>query len=266
VKAFSESAFRHQLFFHQETDMANLRMGYIGKSFSLGILGIVGTLVACGGGGITSTVANTPASPYILFGSSFLGKAGASGEPWMVSGEGGDVFTFAGGGFARNWGLDNDAARIERQAIGQQFEHTTAISDSAYFGYSFKAPANGTVNASQSGTLVISMGNGAAANVNSHNTFVIDIQGGTQDSTTYAWTNQCSVDQVLDNATNNSYGLKTYRIPLSSLTCSAGTLTALKADIKQVSVKVVGGKEPTKDASTTNNSTLMQVSYIGFAL
>lgn len=247
--------------------MANLRMGYIGKSFSMGILGIVGTLVACGGGGITSTVANTPVSPYILFGSSFLGKTGASGEPWMVSGEGGDIFTFAGGGFTRNWGLDSDALRNERQAVGQQFEHTSAITDTGYFGYSFKAPANGTVNAAQSGILVISMGNGAAANVNSHNTFVIDIQGGTQaGAPTYAWTNQCSVDQVLDNSTNNSYGLKTYRIPLSSLTCSAGTLAALKADIKQVSVKVVGGKEPTKDATTANNSTLMQVSYIGFAL
>ena len=247
--------------------MANFRMGYIGKSFSMGILGIVGTLVACGGGGITSTVANTPVSPYVLFGSSFLGKAGASGEPWMVSGEGGDVFTFAGGGFTRNYGLDSDALRTERQAVGQQFEHTSVITNTAYFGYSFKAPANGTVNASQSGTLVISMGNGAAAtNANSHNTFVIDIQGGTQDATTFAWTNQCSVDQVLDNSTNNAYGLKTYRIPLSSLTCSAGTLATLKADMKQVSVKVVGGKEPSKDASTSANSTMMQVSYIGFAL
>jgi hypothetical protein len=28
----------------------------------------------------------------------------------------------------------------------------------------------------------------------------------------------------------------------------------------------VGGKEPAKDSTTSNNSTLMQVSYIGFAL
>lgn len=249
--------------------MANLRMGYIGKSFSLGILGIVGTLVACGGGGITSTVASvaTPASPYILFASSFLGKAGATGEPWMVSGENGDVFTFADGGFTRTYGLDSDALRIERQAVGQQFKHDSAITSAAYFGYSFKAPANGTVNASESGTLVISMGNGAAStNANSHNTFVIDIQGGTQNPQTYAWTNQCSIDQVLDNSTNNAYGLKTYRIALNSFTCSAGTLAALKADIKQVSVKVVGGKETNKDSSTTSNDTMMQVSYIGFAL
>lgn len=248
--------------------MANFRMGYIGKSFTLGALGIVGTLVACGGGGVTSSVASvTTPSPYILFATSFLGKAGAAADPWMVSGEGGDVYTFSGGGFSRNWGLDSDALRIERQAVGQQFAHAAAITSSGYFGYSFKAPANGTVNASQSGTLVISMGNGAAAtNANSHNVFAIDIQGGTQDSTTYAWTNQCSVDQVLDNTTNNTYGLKTYRIALSSLTCSSGTLLALKSDIKQVSVKVVGGKEPTKDSSTSNNSTLMQVSYIGFAL
>jgi hypothetical protein len=246
--------------------MANFRMGYIGKSFSMGILGIIGTLVACGGSGITSSVASTTASPYILFGSSFLGKAGATGEPYMVSGEGGDVFSFAGGGFAYNYGLENDALRTERQAAGMQFAHAAAITDSAYFGYSFKAPENGTVNASQSGKLVISMGNGAAAsNANSHNTFVIDIQGGTQNPTTYAWTNQCSVDQVLDNSTNNAYGLKTYRISLSGLACSAGTLAALTADIKQISVKVVGGKEPTKDSTTSNNSTMMQVSYIGFA-
>lgn len=250
--------------------MANLRMGYIGKSFSLGILGIVGTLVACGGGGITSTVASvaTPPSPYILFASSFLGKAGASANPWVVSGEGGDVYSFESAGFAYNWGLQTDEARIERQAVGNQYAHSAPINSLDYFGFSFKAPANGAVNASESGTLVISMGNGAAGgNINSHNTFVIDIQGGTQSpAPSYAWTNQCSVDQVLDNSTNNTYGLKTYRIPLSSFTCSAGTLAALKADIKQVSVKVVGGKEPTKDSSTTNNSTLMQVSYIGFAL
>ena len=250
--------------------MANLRMGYIGKSFTTGVLGIVGTLVACGGGGVTSTVASvaTPPSPYILFASSFLGKVGASANPWVVSGEGGDVYSFESTGFAYNWGLQNDAARIERQAVGNQYAHAAAINSTDYFGFSFKAPANGTVNASESGTLVISMGNGAAgSNANSHNTFVIDIQGGTQSGApSYAWTNQCSVDRVLDNTTNNSYGLKTYRIPLSSLTCSTGTLAALKADIKQVSVKVVGGKEPSKDSSTANNSTLMQVSYIGFAL
>lgn len=248
--------------------MANLRMGYIGKSFSLGILGIVGTLVACGGGGITSTVASvaTPPSPYILFASSFVGKANASSNPYVVSGEGGDVYSFESAGFVYNWGLQDDAARIERQAVGNQYAHGAAITSTDYFGFSFKAPANGAVNASESGTLVISMGNGAAAsNANSHNTFVIDIQGGTQDAN-YAWTNQCSVDQVLDNSTNNAYGMKTYRIALSSLTCSAGTLAAIKADIKQISVKVVGGKEPTKDATTSNNSTLMQVSYIGFAL
>lgn len=249
--------------------MANFRMGYIGKSFTMGVLGIIGTLVACGGGGVTSSVASepTPPSPYILFASSFLGKAGATGNPWVVSGEGGDVYSFESSGFTYNWGLQNDAARIERQAVGNQYAHSAAITSADYFGFSFKAPANGTVNASESGTLVISMGNGAAAtNANSHNTFVIDVQGGRQDPNTYAWTNQCSVDQVLDNTTNNAYGLKTYRIALSGLTCSAGTLAALKADIKQVSVKVVGGKEPTKDSSTTNNSTLMQVSYIGFAL
>jgi hypothetical protein len=71
---------------------------------------------------------------------------------------------------------------------------------------------------------------------------------------------------VLDNSTNNAYGLKTYRIAMSSLTCSTGTLAALKADIKQVSVKVVGGKEPSKDSTTSSNSTMMQVSYIGFTL
>jgi hypothetical protein len=167
-----------------------------------------------------------------------------------------------------NWGLQTDAARVERQAVGNQYAHSAAITSTDFFGFSFKAPANGSVNASESGTLVISMGNGAAAsNGNSHNTFVIDIQGGTQSpAPSYAWTNQCSVDQALDNTTNNSYGLKTYRIPLSSLTCSAGTLAALKADIKQVSVKVVGGKEPSKDTTTSDNSTLMQVSYIGFSL
>jgi hypothetical protein len=247
--------------------MANMKLGYIGKSFAFGALGIIATLVACGGGGTTNVVAQQTAtvSPYVLFASSFLGKSNASSDPWMVSGEGGDVYTFASNGFQRNWGLDNDNDRAERQAVGQQFAHAAAVTSADYFGYSFKAPENGTVNASQSGTLVISMGNGAlTGNANSHTTFVIDVQGGTQNPTTYNWTNACSVDKALV-ATGNSYGLRTYRIPLSSLTCSSGTLAALKTDIKQVSVKVVGGKEATKDASTAANSTLMQVSYIAFA-
>lgn len=100
--------------------MANFRMGYIGKSFTLGILGIVGTLVACGGGGVTSTIASvaTPPSPYILFASSFMGKAGATGEPYVVSGEGGDVFSFAGGGLRTTgaWKLMPCVSSVKRQA------------------------------------------------------------------------------------------------------------------------------------------------------
>jgi hypothetical protein len=246
--------------------MANMKLGYIGKSFAFGALGIIATLVACGGGGTTNVVAQTTAaSPYVLFASSFLGKAGANNEPYVVSGEGGDVFSFSAGGFAYIWGLQNDTDRTERQAVGNQFNHAAAITSAANFGFAFKAPENGTINASQSGTLVISMGNGAlAGNANSHTTFVIEVNGGTQNTTNYTWTNTCSLDKPLD-ATTNSYGLKTYRLPLSSFTCSAGTLAALKADIKEVAVKVVGGKEPTKDASTANNHTLMQVSYIAFA-
>jgi len=259
--------------------MANFRMGYIGKSFTMGVLGIVGTLVACGGGGVTSSMATATVSPYVLFASQYSMIGGASSEPFARSQEGGSVFSFfdsVTGGFRYTWGLGENAEWLkQRQAYGVQATSTSAVTSANYFGLAVKAPANGSVNASNSDTLVVQMGNGSATDAfpNSHMKFTVTVSGGTQDNS-YNWSRSCSYDQTLDadsrpgpspTAATHPFGLRTYRIPLNSFTCSSGTMADLKADVKEIAVKVIGGKDAAASAVTSANNTLLQIGMIAFA-
>jgi len=260
--------------------MVNLRMGYIGKSFSLGILGIVGTLVACGGGGITSTVANTPVSPYVLFASAdYTPVAGSNDNNWATAktlengfvnafypGKVGDVGTWGGNdtvGFDEGWDLPriNSDEMKKRQAVGTLATTTQAVDSSQYFGIAVKAPANASVNASESGNLVIQMGSSIGASTDSHDIWTVEIKNATV---------SCSKDVDLSAARGSgNWGaeLRTYKLALAettgNFTCTGGTLAALKPSIKEVVVKVVGGKDTNAPAATT---TMIQVGMIGFTL
>ena len=203
-------------------------------------------------------------SSQVLFASQYE-LTGNDAEPYAISEEDGDVYSFAGGDFYYTWGLGEDPNfMIQRQAYGLQFNHAGAIDGNSFFGLAFKAPGNSSIDISESDTLVIQTGNGAATDAfaNSHMVFTIELNGG--DST-------CSYDLTLadgsrpgpdQQAWTSSFGIHTYRIPFdeSHLNCA----DALKADLQEVVVKVVGGKDATASA-TENNQVLMQVGYIGFS-
>ena len=211
-------------------------------------------------------------SSQVLFASQYE-LTGNDAEPFAISEEDGEVYSFSGGDFYYTWGLGEDPNfMIQRQAYGLQFNHAGTITDSSFFGLAFKAPGNSSVDISESDTMVIQTGNGANTtdDPNSHMTFTIDLTGD-------GGSNLCSHDQVLladsrplnnnggTNATwGNPYGIHTYRIALSDFACSSGSMDALKADLEEVVVKVVGGKDATASA-TENNQVLMQVGYIGFS-
>lgn len=258
--------------------MRQFTKGYVGKSFTMGLLGIVGTLVACGGGGITSTVAQSSvtASPYVHFASQYDLIAGASSEPRAQTQELGSVYGFSGGSFAYQWGLGENANYMkQRQAYGLQFGHSAAITNTSYFGLAVRAPNNGTVDASNSDYLVVQMGNGSSTDAfpNTHMTFTVSISGGGAQASDYSWPAVCSYDKTLDSTSRvgtgqdvsaNAYGLRTYRLALSGFTCSSGSLASLKADVREIAVKIVGGKDATASA-TLNNSALLQIGYMAFS-
>ena len=203
-------------------------------------------------------------SSQVLFASQYE-LTGNDAEPFAISEEDGEVYSFSGGDFYYTWGLGEDPNfMIQRQAYGLQFNHAGTITDSSFFGLAFKAPGNSSVDISESDTLVIQTGNGSATDAfaNSHMVFTIELNGG--DST-------CSYDLTLadgsrpgpdQQAWTSPFGIHTYRIPFgeSHLNCA----DALKADLQEVVVKVVGGKDATASA-TENNQVLMQVGYIGFS-
>ena len=211
-------------------------------------------------------------SGYVLFSSQYELK-GASREPYANSKEDGDVYSFSDGGFGYTWGLGENADYIiQRQAYGLEFTHSSAIDASSYFGLSVNAPNNAELNITNSGTLIIQMGNGSNTTEfpSSHMVFTVDLKGDGD-------SNLCSYDQTLiadsrplnnEGATNatwgNPYGMQTYRIPLSSFACSSGSMAALKADLEAVVVKVVGGKDATASAYGSTNKTLLQFGYIAF--
>jgi hypothetical protein len=270
--------------------MANLRMGYIGKSFTLGALGIVGTLVACGGGGVTPTVASTATvSPYVLFASNYqiptLVTQSSPGWDWRIAEtlEGAAVYSFypspqngANWGGADGVGFDESYAATtateirNRQSIGIQASNSTSVGSSEYFGIAVKAPENGSVNASQSNYLVIQTGNSTPTNnwgaAISHEMFTVDVSNSTV---------TCSRDIDLTGTrtdTNNLFraSLRTYKLALTEgaggFTCSGGTLASLKSSIQTVAVKVVGGKDATAStAPATTAQTLIAVGLIAFA-
>jgi hypothetical protein len=263
--------------------MAFQRMGYIGKSFTMGALGILGTLVACGGGGITSTIAQAVASPYVLFASGYKSLSSAANDLKAQTFEGGYVYAGSGGnfiylgsdqgGYSNGTWTDNDM--MARQAFGISWKQNAATPTDASFAYqAIKAPKNLTVDASQSTKIVIQMGNGTSNqwDANAKKVFRVQLDGGIQNTSNWSYPQSCSYDKTLAPAAisdsglggSNNYGLRTYEIDLSAFTCSQGDLATLKKDIKQVTVKLVGGIDAATDA-TSGAYTMMQTGLIAFS-
>lgn len=269
-------------------------MGYIGKSFSMGVLGILGTLVACGGGGITSTVAQQQASvsPYLLYASGYAMKSVGANDSFASSHEGGDVTTFAGNNISWAWDLGrsdvggNPDWLKQQQAYGVLFSKAAAdTAPTGYAGLSIKAPENGAVNVSESGTLVLQTGNGndAGTDANAFMTYTVEMMAGVQGGASegYAYPKKCTYNLALTpgsrprgpNGTDaialtNPFGLQTYRIALSSsnFTCTGGTLAEVKADLRNINVVALGANNANAVAAgAANKEVFMKIGQISFA-
>lgn len=256
-------------------------MGYIGKSFALGSLGILGSIIAaCGGGGVTDVVAadSTP-SPYVLFASAFKQNPNGnpdSGVPHVQTLEGGLVYEFSDPvltaddtGFELNWGtsrfwsdtvVPQDLINM-RQAYSLQASHIGGVAlsgQNTYFGAAIQAPAGGSVNISASENLVIQLGDELLDNPDFGGgsiKFTVTLSGGgdQKGAPTYAWPQSCNADVTVLNS-DAQFNIGTYIVPLSSFAdCD---LTALKVDLREVAVKLVEGKNPDLDSKGTFTSGL----------
>jgi hypothetical protein len=243
--------------------MANMRLGYIGKSFAFGALGIIATLVACGGGGVTNVVAQATASPYVLVASSYTPHAAAANDLKWSTAEGGDVFMGSSSGYPyAGYGIFAQNDIDYHQSVGIQFNHPTALAAGDYIYTKIQTPQNAGLNVSQSGKLMIQMGN-EVSQANTATVFTVEIAGGAYNSGTYAYANSCTANVTL-GASNTANKLRVYSVPLSSFGSCTGTLAALKADLKAVIVKVLPANDANA-ASTTNNLVLPKVGFVAFA-
>ena len=160
----------------------------------------------------------------------------------------------------------------ERQAYGiERGSSATLSAESSFgitlsaessFGITFNAANDGTVNISESSTLVIQMGNGSSS-TNSFSVFTIELSDGT---------NWCRVNQDVSAAKPTSdapappvgvHGLFTYEIALSAFTaCSSGAVGDVQTALSSVSVKVIAGEQANSDALRTN--TLIHLGWVAF--
>jgi hypothetical protein len=238
------------------------------KTIAAGIAaaGIVG-LSACGGGGTTTPGggggAGATVSPYSLFASTYVAYAAQTNGAFLHSIQGGDVYTGFGGnvdyGFYSSPQPDmNRTGFYNLQFVAKATAPTTAA-DFAFIA--LLAPTNATFDISTATTLLIQMGN---TNPNNAKVFTVDLNNGVGAT---AATNDCAADVTLrsvgNNVGNSALGVSTYAIPLSSFTCSKGTLATLQSGgITTVAVKVTGDKNKAVAPGEFNT---IAVGMVGFS-
>gem|GEM_PF-1471440 len=217
----------------------------------------------------------------VLFASQYDRLAGEKSGAWTETKEDGLVYVSAGydgavqdvvGKWDYGWYEPNAEEATIRQSYGKMYAHDTALEENDTLYIAVQGPKGESLNISETDHLIIQMGNGADADdnpdnglqnpANSHNIFTVTINGGTQNSD-YSWSDTCSFDQNL-SLSGNGYGLNTYYLDLGKFTCS-GSLSTVKGYLKEVVVRVIGGKNPSADSSTSNNKTMPSVGFIAFS-
>ncbi len=256
--------------------MANFRMGYIGKSFTMGLLGIVGTLVACGGGGVTSSIASVSAPPdSVVFAMGFTRRTVTEPDLEYLTEQGGKIYigTRSGGNWA--WGgygiYENAGADCtwggcgginQFGGVGINFKHDAALNSQDYIYYRVTARSSGgTVNISATDNMLLSIGNDKNG-TNTHKELTVVLEGGTQ--TGNAWSNSCKTTLQL-----GAYqSISTYKIPLATgWTCDSGSMSTLKSTLSQVVIKVLpGGNNTSNDAASgAATETFIKLGAIAFS-
>lgn len=221
----------------------------------------------------SATPTSTNTSKQVIFSTNYQKETdGGDSTVKAKSGLNGTLRAGSGGNFGYGgWGVWENSDMNQRQGFGVQWQQTGTTPDgNSYIYYTVKAPNNGSVNVSKTSKLAIQIGNGydiSGGQGKTHEVFTLEINGGTYDTSSYTWSLSCSKDVTIGaNAisnTNAAYGLTNYMYDLSSFTCSSGTVTDLKQDVKEVAVKVIGGKNSDNDTET-NHLLLPMVGFIGF--
>jgi hypothetical protein len=255
-------------------------------------------LGGCNGGGVTpASAAPAPttggtSSPYALYASNYVSYAAQTNGAFLHSVQDGDVIAGFGGNY--NYGCYSspqpDMDRTQLYTIQAQANsdggppsgsNCKVISDAPpttagdYFFLAIKAPgSNATpaatpplVIAPDSSKLLIQMGNNVTPDAtHGHaNVFTVslvsDIAG---DGSTV--TDKCVFDQTLTavggDRTESALGAINYVIPLTSFTCSPGSIDTLKSNgVTAVAITVTGDKNPDVVKGEFNT---IAVGYIGF--
>ena len=253
-------------------------------------------LAACNGGGVTGDVddggggggPSVTATPYILFASNYVAYATQTNGAFLRSVQNGDVYTGFGGKYAfgcfSSPQSDMDRTQtytIQAQANGTGTAPCTVIlpgspptSAADFFFLAIKAPGTNTsalitpVDISQSDNILLQMGNSVTPSATGGNAdvFTVNLTNDTVGDTS-GETAKCSFDQTLlevgANTGLSALGVINYVIPLSSFTCSVGTLDLLKATgVTTVAIVVTGDKNPNVLAAEFDN---ISVGYVGFS-
>jgi len=242
-----------------------------------------GTGGGTGGGGTTVS-----ATPYVLFASNYVAYSAPTNGAYLHSIQNGDLYAGFGGVMAYGCysasQADMDRTQIyiiQTQANGNGSCGATTSSTPAntagdYAFVSVKGPASNAAGAttitpidiSQAGTLLIQMGNTVTPDATHGNAKVFTV-GLTNDPTGNASastaTASCSYDQTLTTigaSGPSALGVNNYSIPLSSFTCSVGSLATLQSTgVTAVSVKFTGDKNPT---IVVGEYDTIALGYVGF--
>ncbi|MGB9150613.1 MAG: hypothetical protein WCB36_10245 [Burkholderiales bacterium] len=265
---FRAAYVKHKTFLEVAMFLAKSNFKFSMKTIVAGIAaaGIVG-LSACGGGGTTTTAgggggAGVTVSPFSLFASTYIAYAAQTNGAFLRSIQGGDVYAGFGGNLIYG-DYSSPQADMNRTGFYNLQSRATAVAPNTAADFSYiavLAPLNGTFDISTATTLLIQMGN---TTPNNSNVFTVDLNNAVGAT---AATNDCAADVTLRSVgagPKSALGVSTYAVPLSSFTCSKGTLAALQSGgITTVAVKVVGDKNKAVAPGEYNT---IAVGMIGFA-
>ena len=253
------------------------------------------SLAACGGGGgSTVSLANSPTggsnnlggggpsvtqSPYLLFANDYIRYTAPVGGSYVHSIQGGNIYAQTSGytyGF-----YDSSQSDANRTGFyNYQFETDAAPAAGDYAQLVLLAPGGGSLDISQANTMLITLGNTQSPNPGNPATAtppsghatdytIVLTDGNTATSDT------CSYDQTLTYVgvggplgvggvgPSSALGVRNYAIPLSSFTCSSGSLSGLQSHgLTTVVVVVKGSNNPNLQPQEFDT---IAVGTIGFA-
>ncbi len=257
------------------------RRGVVAAGCFAATLGLAG----CGGGGSTvpvTGVLSTPPStggggtslaqsPYLLFASDYIAYPTQTNGAYLHSIQAGDVYAGVGNGFLYGQYSSPQAAMNSTGYYSFQIQAGTAaapFNSTSYAYVAMLAPKDATFDISQSNTLLITMGN-IYAPANNKN-----LPGGNASVLTVAINDgvgsgspadSCTYDQTVPTQTGTTTvvpEVRNYAIPLSSFTCSSGSMSNLLANgITTVGVNLDANKNP---ALQPGEYDVISVGSIGF--